>query len=460
MRTILTILSFTIFAFQLLGQTPELKRKASLGVMLETVNDSMSTANGLDSNKGLFIGSVLENSTASRMGLRQGDIITELNNAPISSIQEILAEIGKYREGEKLTATVYRNGRQVTATGMARARPKEQSDLAEVEYGVVEYPGNRLRSILHLPKNKIKPPTVFFIQGYPCQSVDLAFLPQHPTRKLIDDWVQAGFAVYRIEKPGMGDSQSQKDCFELNFSEELEAFKNGYLDLIQNPKIDSDNIFLFGHSIGGIIAPVIASEFQPKGVITYGTVVNTWFEYMQELTRVQGVYFNEPDSVIEEDIRNATPFWYEMLVSQKSIDEILENAEIYRLLEEEGTLESFKSGQFIQRHHTYWTGIQNLYLTRIWAKVQSKVLALYGEFDIQALNADHIYAIERIVNRHFKGNAQAQVIEGADHGFVGFHSMSENIQTLNSGQYGNYLREHYHAGIAQTTINWMKLYLE
>lgn len=455
MKISILLFGITLLSTCISAQEVVLERRAALGLRLSQVNDSIAKANGLDETKGVYVSNVLEGTTADKVGIKVADIITQLNGIDINSTQDIVTEIGQYRNGDKLEVVLYRNGKRLVAKGIAQARPMEQSDLAKVEYNSVSYKGNQLRTILHLPKGVQKAPVVFFIQGYPCQSVDLAYSPQQPTRKLIDDWVAAGYAVYRIEKPGMGDSKSEKNCFDINFLEEVEVFRNGYMDLQNKPQIDADNIFLFGHSIGGIVAPLIASEFKPKGVMTYGTLVNTWFEYMQELTRVQGLYFNRSDIEIEADIRNATPFWYELLVAQKSNEEILQNKEIYKLLEQEGTLESFKNDQFIHRHYTYWASIQNLVLSMEWAKVNSHVLALYGEFDIEALNPDHIYAIERIVNRHHPNRAEAKVIKEADHGFVRFQSMEEKVEVMNKGLYWTYMPNHYHKGVGESTINWM-----
>lgn len=455
MKISILLLGITLLSTCISAQEAVLERRAALGLRLSQVNDSIAKANGLDETKGVYVSNVLEGTTADKVGIKEADIITQLNGVNINSPQDIVAEIGQYRNGDKLEVVLFRDGKRIEASGIAQARPMEQSELAEVEYGSVKYKGNHLRTILHLPKSKQNSPVVFFIQGYPCQSIDLAYSPQQPTRKLIDDWVAAGYAVYRIEKPGMGDSKSDKNCFDIDFLEEVEAFRNGYKDLQKKPQVDPENIFLFGHSIGGIVAPLIASEFQPKGVMTYGTLVNTWFEYMQELTRVQGLYFNRSDIEIEADIRNATPFWYELLVAQKSNEEILQNKEIYKLLEEEGTLESFKNGQYIHRHYTYWTSIQNLVLSTEWSKVNSHVLAMYGEFDVEALNPDHIYAIERIVNRYYPNRAMAKVIKEADHGFVRFQSMKEKIEVMNKGQYWAYMANHYHKGIGETSINWM-----
>jgi len=437
------------------AQEDPLKRRASLGIAMQTVTDSIAEARGVSETKGVFISLVVEDGTADLIGLQAHDILLTINDVEVNSIRAVTHEIDKYREGDLLRLKYLRNGRLKNGKAKAMARPMETSEFADVMYGSFSYDGNQIRTIMHYPKNRKKPPVVFYIQGYACQSIDLAYFPDYPTRKLIDDWVKAGYAVYRMEKPGMGDNQCKKGCFNINVEEEVAAFREGYKNLNQLSDIDNQNIFLFGHSIGGIIAPLLASEFDPKGVITYGTVVKSWYEYLLELTRVQGVLFHLSDIEIETNIRNVTPFWYDLLVAQKSNEELLENPETYQMLEDEGTLQSFKDGLFMERHYTYWTSIQNLQMASEWSKVNSHVLALYGEFDIQALNADHIYAIERIVNEKNPEKATAKVIKGADHGFVRFDSFEENVTVLNENAYGDYARSHYHSGVAESTISWM-----
>jgi len=43
--------------------------------------------------------------------------------------------------------------------------------------------------------------------------------------------------------------------------------------------VDQDNVFIVGHSMGGVFAPILAAEFPVKGIAVYGTVVKTWTEY-------------------------------------------------------------------------------------------------------------------------------------------------------------------------------------
>ena len=444
-----------ILAVAFSSNAQELTRRASLGVYLEPINDSISTSQKTTIGKGVLIPNVLPNSTASNAGIVANCVLLEINDTEVNSVQGVFDQLQDLRGGDNIKLTYSKNRKRYSKTVKAVSRPIETSQHADISYGQVDYEGNQLRSILYTPKGTENPPVVYFLQGLPCQSVEYLGQQEITLKRLIEDWVQAGYAVYRVEKPGMGDSKCDKGCFDIDFNEEVEAFRQGYLALQQHENIDTENIFLFGHSLGGIIAPVLAKELNPKGVITYGTLVNSWFEYMQELTRVQGEMFNSPFEEIERDLRRSTPFWYALMVEQKSNLEILENDSISNMLEDEGILEDFKNGYFMGRHYTYWSTLNSLSLFDTWLDVKSNVLAIYGEFDIQALNANHVKTIAAIVNSKNPGKGTFQVIANADHSFVYFNSMQENVHSLNSGEFRQRLVDSYHPGIAKNTVAWM-----
>ena len=41
-------------------------------------------------------------------------------------------------------------------------------------------------------------------------------------------------------------------------------------------------MFIFGHSMGGVFGPILASEIPIRGIAVYGTVAKTWTEYCLE----------------------------------------------------------------------------------------------------------------------------------------------------------------------------------
>ncbi|MCB0476651.1 MAG: alpha/beta hydrolase [Crocinitomicaceae bacterium] len=449
----LLIILLVLFSANTFSQ--ELKRRASLGIRMQNMNDSLQKITGYDQNNGAYIDLVLPNSTVDKAGMKPGAVLLQINDQKILNIRDIGPAAGNLRDQDPVKLTYFQNGKTINKTVKAIGRPEEEISEAVMLYDVVELNGLRLRSILATPKGIENPPVVYFIQGYTCSSTEFSMVPDISTMQLYSDWIAAGYAVYRIEKAGVGDSEGDKHCMEMNFTEELEIFRQGYKALQQYPQINKERIFLFGHSMGGVVAPLLAKEFQPFGVMTYGTLINSWFEYMQELTRVQGEMFHTPYAEIEGDIRRVTPFWYEYFILQKSNEELLSNEKIYEMLEEEGTLQDFKNGIFMQRHYTFWQDLQQVSLVNTWLEVKSHVLAIYGEYDIQALNSNHVQTIANIVNTNNPEKGSWAVIEKADHGFVTFNSMDENVQTLNSGNYFQALRTKYNPNIAKESIKWM-----
>lgn len=452
---------YSVFCFLCLismqCNSQELRRKASLGIQMSLMSDSISKVFNTPKGKGLYIPFVSPNSTADDIGLKDESVLLKVNGNEVNDFSMLRSEIEYLRDGDSINLTYCKAGETVTKSGKAIGRPYEQFEQADILYGEVNYKENQLRSILYTPKNIENPPVVFYIQGYLCQTVEY-LAPQDITiKRLINDWVLAGYAVFRVEKPGMGDSNCKKGCVDIDFNEEIEAFRQGYLSLRKNKMIDSKNIFLFGHSLGGVVAPVLAKEFSPRGVMTYGTVVNSWFEYMQDLTRVQGEVFSTPYAEIERDVIRSTPFWYQLLVEGKSNEEILQDESISIILKEEGILEEFRKGYFMGRHYTYWSTLNSLSMVNTWLEVESPVLAIHGALDVQALHDDHVKTIAAIVNSAHPGNGGYLVIPNMDHGFVYFETMQDNVDALNSGAYSSRLRDSYHDKISQSTVQWMKI---
>jgi esterase/lipase len=450
----LTLMGLIFLGFIASVSAQELKRNASLGIRTENLTDSIQELYNL--KYGVRVIQIVEGSNAEKIGLQENDIILSMNNQRALDIGVIVSIAQQLRANDEISIEYFRRNKKHKIKTIAKGNAEETYFNADVFYESISYNCHQLRSILYLPKDKPTPPVVFFIQGYTCGTVEYPNFPNISVRRLINDWVDAGYAVFRVEKPGVGDSESCKSCMEMNVLEEIEAFKNAYSVLETDQRIDSRKIFLFGHSLGGVIAPYIASSYTPKGVITYGTVLKSWYEYMMELTRVQGEMFHTPYAEIEYSTRDQISFYYDMLVLKKSSAEMLENEKYRNNLESEGSLQQFEEGYFIGRSIEFWQSIQDLNLTEEWQKTNTHVLALYGDLDIQALNDDHAVGIANVVNEKNSGKGSYKIITGADHVFTKFASMEENIETNSNGSYFQHLLNSYHSDIAQESILWME----
>jgi esterase/lipase len=54
--------------------------------------------------------------------------------------------------------------------------------------------------------------------------------------------------------------------------------------------VDPERIYLFGHSMGGVLAPYLTAAVPVRGSMVYGTLARTWFEYQLENVRRQAAF--------------------------------------------------------------------------------------------------------------------------------------------------------------------------
>jgi alpha-beta hydrolase superfamily lysophospholipase len=80
---------------------------------------------------------------------------------------------------------------------------------------------------------------------------------------------QNGYAVVTIEKSGLGDSFGCQPCGEVDLLTDIESFDAGYKYMEKLPFVDAANLFIWGHSMGGTIAPEVAKLHHPKGIMVF-----------------------------------------------------------------------------------------------------------------------------------------------------------------------------------------------
>lgn len=85
-------------------------QRAVLGVMMQTVNDSIGKANHLDKMEGAYVVSTTEDGAAREAGLKKGDIIISIDGNAVNTSSQLQEQIGKYSPGDKITVGFIRNG--------------------------------------------------------------------------------------------------------------------------------------------------------------------------------------------------------------------------------------------------------------------------------------------------------------------------------------------------------------
>ena len=83
-------------------------QRGYLGVVIREVNSQLAKEKDLNVSQGVYVDSLVENSSAGAAGIRKGDVITKIDGQPIDASSALLEAIGRHRPGDKLDITVAR----------------------------------------------------------------------------------------------------------------------------------------------------------------------------------------------------------------------------------------------------------------------------------------------------------------------------------------------------------------
>jgi uncharacterized protein len=264
-----------------------LPRRAFLGARLPADAEAFSAA-------GMRVDGVVTGSMAAAAGVASGDRVTAIADAPVRSLAELAAALRRAGAGARAELAFARGAERVVREVAVVTWPREHLDGQEVDYGVLEVPGARLRTIVTRPARAAPRAAVLVLQGIACESIDGG---GGPLVELIHGWARAGILTMRVDKRGVGDSEGGP-CPELDFQTEandaraaLAAFDQLAAGL---PR------YLFGHSVGGMIAALLAAERPVGGVLVYGTSTARWLDCVAASTaRQQGLHGLGPEAIAE-----------------------------------------------------------------------------------------------------------------------------------------------------------------
>jgi uncharacterized protein len=444
-KTLLFIFVFFTFFSQLI-YAQDLKRKGAFGITVYSAKDTTI----VQPKSGIIVKTVTEGLTASALGIKSMDIILEINGEKVENSSSVSKIISKTRAGDKVTVILERGAEKITLNGEITGKFLEHYDNAEVFYDKTEFEGGYLRTIMVKPNKEGKIPVIFFMPGYTCMTLDN--LGNHPYGQLFKGLVEKGYALMRVEKPGMGDCTGTPDCGDIDLNAEIKAFEKGYQKIFDYDFIDKDNIIIFGHSLGGIEAPVVAKSVNPKGVIVYGTGLFSWYEYLLEMFRFQNTKLGESFKDNEDKLRLYIPMLYEYLVNKKTPAELSKNEEYKKIMLAD--MEYDGGDKIWTRNYKYWQQIQDLNLTEYWSGLKSNVLVVWGEYDFEAFNKNEHKTIIDIVNNANPGKGTFTVLEKTDHAFAKYKTFDEEMEAKLNGNYYQYIISNFNTELINIIINW------
>lgn len=427
----LTILALLTSTARVTAQNDPLRRRAFWGASISAPART----------PGATVRQVEPESPATRAGLRPGDVITQINGREMTDSITYAATFRAVRAGDRVRLHVSRQGQRLDLQLEPTPLPREAVEGVEVTYSsVVTEPGHRLRTIITKPSGATgRLPAILFVQWLSCDSVEVLNNPSDGVEKTLRRLVsKSGFVLMRVERPGLGDSEGP-DCSQSDLQADLAGFRAALAALKSHDFVDTNNLFIFGASIGGALAPIVAQGEDVRGLIVTGAFAKTWYEHMIELERRRLELAGRAPAEINDAMRGFSEF-YSMYLNQK-----LTPAEVVRQRPRLAGLWYDQPAHQYERPAVYFQQVQELNVEAAWEKISAPVFVIYGEYDWIMSRADH-ELITQIVNRRKGGNARLMIVAKAGHSLDAF----ENQQAAFNGEGGK-----FDESIADQMIEWL-----
>jgi hypothetical protein len=113
--------------------------------------------------------------------------------------------------------------------------------------------------------------------------------------------------------------------------------------------------------------------------------------------------------------------------------------------------------QILHRHYTFFRDLNRYDLQQAWQQSQQPVLAIHGEFDIQAISSDWAKDLGAAINAQNKTQATVKIMPNTDHGLMRYPSMQALQSDMGSGAYRpGSPGTHYNPAVAEVLIDWMQ----
>ena len=440
-KDMIRLLSLFVLLFIGLNGYSQLQRNVQFGARVEYI-----TENG---QSGCKVQQVTRG-TSVALKLQEKDLIFKIGNSTFASTNEFIRLFTSYSPNQEVQLTVLRNQKKMVLKAKAVARPYETDDNASVIYDEANYKEGQLRVIINKPFKETKMPAMLFIPGYTCSSID--DLPaNHPYKRIVDAYVDAGYVTLRIEKSGLGDSKNTPPCTSCDLLDEIENFEVGLKKLKSLPYVDTNQIILVGHSMGGIIAPAISAKHAVAGVVVYGTTAKSWFEYQIEMYRVQNALAGMNPIEVEQSVIAQYDLNYRYYIKKEKLEDIAKNPQADSLLR--AAWEYDGNGKIYSRNAEYWRQIQDYPHLENWKNTEAKVLVQFGESDFQAFSKNDHQQIVNTVNHFHPGNATLMTYPSTDHYFAKSGTMQEAYNKYTNGQIQK-LFDEYNQEVGLSAVKW------
>jgi uncharacterized protein len=278
-----------------------------------------------------------------------------------------------------------------------------------------------LAGTLTIPTASKPCPAVLLIPGSGPHNRDEEILGHRPFLVLADHLARHGTAVLRLDKRGCGESGGVYVPFDIeNFTHDALA---GINYLKNHNQVDPSQIGVIGHSLGGLIAPILANESTNLDFMILLGAPGLWgpdFLCSQSIAMARAAGFEKPEfERIRILYRRLAPIITSLTISSA------EKLEGMKILEELWNYMDSESRKILGNNDptAYLAFIRSNNVRTFMDydpsvmlhKINCPVLALTGDKDLQVPSKDNLAAIEKALREGGNKNTTIKEMPGLNH---------------------------------------------
>lgn len=370
---------------------------------------------------------------AARAGLAPGDRLLAIDGTPVADATTARAALARTRAGANVTLTVARPDGAFTALLVPAPLPLEAEADYAVSYRSLDAGSFRLRAIVHHPAGDGPWPVVLFLAGSDTGSVERA-APDDPLRCLARDLVGAGYAVVRLERRGVGDSEGPP-LADATLTDERDDYRAALRWLAAEAWCARGRVVLLGHSLGGLLAPQLCAA--PEGdavcaMMLYGVGSLPWVAYLARHLRAVGALQGLDATAIEARVARHQAMHARVLVEGRSVAEFL--AAVPDARTHPGRYGLDDAGRIEGRAAAYWQEVAASPTVGPLCEAARPTLLAWGQCDWQSYRDEH-EALAHTLDAARPGLAAFVEVPGADHNFALRTSREDAFARWGGGPY-------------------------
>lgn len=292
---------------------------------------------------------------------------------------------------------------------------------------------NTLAGTITTPNNKKEFPMVILITGSGQQNRDSQLFGHKPFWVIADNFAQKGIGVLRLDDRGIGGSTGLSEAVTTqNFASDI----NSAVEFLAQKGYK--NIGLIGHSEGGIIAPMVASQNKKvKFIISMaGPGIPT-----DELLLLQSNAIAKLSGATEEELKSSGELNQKIYAVVKNYSGIDVENGIKKLLMEEmkklpaaqqpsdAEMEKLVIKESKKVTNPWFINFLKINPDAYWSQLKIPVLAMNGTLDVQVISKENLNGIRSSLQK--AKNNQFEIAE-----FPNLNHLFQEAKTGDVNEYG------------------------